>query len=73
MSKMTFQERLQWLGRMPRHWKLFFISQGLFFAIAVSYRNRLIQEMVAIEENKPIAEKRMQELLEIRDRRSDQK
>ena len=67
----TFQERVKeriaWLRRMPRHWKLLFASQGLFMAFAVSYRRRVIQEIFDDEEREREAERRAKLLLEMRD------
>lgn len=36
MSK--FQERLQWLKRMPMKWRILFGTQLIFFTTALSYR-----------------------------------
>jgi hypothetical protein len=40
---MTFRERLAWLGRMPRHYKLLFGSQLLFTIFAFRMRQKLIE------------------------------
>jgi hypothetical protein len=43
MSK-TFRERVAWLGRMPRHYKLLFGSQILFGVFAVYMRVKTSQK-----------------------------
>ena len=66
----TFQdharERIAWLGRMPRHWRLLFASQGLFMIFAVSYRRRVIQDILDDQEREREAERRAKLLLEMR-------
>lgn len=36
--KMTFKERLQWLGRMPPKWRMLIGGQALFMAFAINVR-----------------------------------
>ena len=65
------QERIAWLGRMPRNWKLLFASQGLFMIFAVSYRRRMINEILEDEQQALDAERRRKLLLEMRDGKSE--
>jgi len=70
MAKWSFRERLEWLGRMPRHWKILFASQGMFMVVALSYRRRVINELLLEAEQEKAHELRTKELLELRDRKS---
>ena len=65
------QERIAWLGRMPRNWKLLFASQGLFMIFAVSYRRRMINEILEDDQQALDAERRRKLLLEMRDGKSE--
>jgi hypothetical protein len=41
----TWRERLEWLGRMPRHYKLLFGSQIVFTIFALRMRQqRIVQK-----------------------------
>jgi hypothetical protein len=42
MDTKKFKERLQWLGRMPTHWRILLGSQLLFLTFAISYRRRIV-------------------------------
>jgi len=66
----TFRERIEWLGRMPRHWKLLFVSQAIFLTFAISYRSRTIKELLEEEEYEKEAERRAKLLRDMRDNHS---
>lgn len=40
----SFRERLLWIGRMPIHYKLLFVSQGLFTVFAINYRVQMMEK-----------------------------
>jgi len=69
----NFQERLReriaWLGRMPLHWKLLFASQAIIMTFGVSYRNRVVQDILEQERLEQEREERAKLLLEMRDNR----
>jgi hypothetical protein len=50
-KRMTFRERLAWLGRMPRHYKLLFGSQLLISVFAVRMRYKLIEKQKERDES----------------------
>ena len=41
---MTFRERMAWLGRMPRPYKILFGSQFLITLFAIRLRYKLVQK-----------------------------
>jgi hypothetical protein len=41
--RMTFRERLAWLGRMPTHYKILFGSQLMITIFAIRMRYKLVQ------------------------------
>jgi hypothetical protein len=43
-KRKTFSDRLAWLGRMPRHYKILFGSQLLFTLFAIRMRYKLVDK-----------------------------
>ena len=42
-KRMTFGERMAWLGRMPTHYKILFGSQLMITLFAIRMRYKLVQ------------------------------
>ena len=42
-KRMTFRERMAWLGRMPTHYKILFGSQIMITLFAIRMRYKLVE------------------------------
>ena len=49
-KKMTFRQRLAWLGRMPTKWRVLIGGQALIMTLAVSLRLKDIEKSIILQD-----------------------